>query len=605
MIRVAARWCRGAIAIGALLVWTPGCGGSGGGGGGSGGGPPATPPPSGDALSVFVVTTDFDTGRYSVFPVGDPAAISRSLGEVHSDAVARTQGGLVYVVNRLGGDNIQAIDPAAGWSTRWQCSVGNGTNPHDIVVVAPNKAYVTLYEKTTLAIVDPSVGPSCNGFLRGTIDLGALADADGIPEMDQEAVVGNRLYVSLERLNRRNFFQPTDASVLAVIDTTSDTLVDADPTTSAVDGIRLAGTNPFAESHHLTVEPATGAILVGSVGSFGVIGDGGVERVNTHTNRSEGFLVTESDLGANITDFVLVDAHRAYALLLDLASINRLVRFDPTTRVLTDTLLTSSEFLVDIEREPTRGELYVTDRTLTRPGIRIFSTSDDHEITTAPIDTGLPPFDLVFVNEAAPSVPAPSAMPTPLPTLLPTPTVPPVSTTPIIGPTPQPGQSGCGNGIVESGEECDGSAGGCAPDEQCSISCTCVATAQQCTTATVTIDLDTPQPIAAATLILDYPVDAVNIPGSGDASTVTARISMLTSAQLFGNGAPNDEDNRVRFTLIAVDGIDTGPLLSVRFDCLGAPPAVRDFTCTLDDAVALDGVTSVRSATCTLHVRSE
>ncbi len=599
MTRIAARWCRRTIAIGALLVWTAGCGG---GGGGSGGGPPGTPPPSGDALSVFVVTTDFDTGAYSVFPVGDPAAISRSLGEVHSDAVARAQGGLVYVVNRLGGDNIQAIDPAAGWTTRWQCSVGNGTNPHDIVVVAPNKAYVTLYEKATLAIVDPSVGPSCDGFLRGTIDLGALADADGIPEMDQEAVVGNRLYASLERLDRRNFFQPTDFSVLAVIDTASDTLVDVDPTTPAVDGIRLAGTNPFAESHHLTVEPATGDLLVGSVGSFGVIGDGGVERVNTRTKRSEGFLVTESDLGANVTDFVLVDAHRAYALLLDLASINTLVRFDPTTRAVTDTLLTSSEFLVDIELEPTRGELYVTDRTLTRPGIRIFSTSDDHEITTAPIDTGLPPFDLVFVNEAAPSVPVPSATPT----LLPTPTASPVSPTPIIEPTPQPtGRPVCGNGIVESGEECDGSSDGCATDEQCSASCTCVATAQQCTTATVTIDLDTPQPIAAATLILAYPVDAVNIPGSGDASTVTARISVLTSAQLFGNGAPNDEDDRVRFTLIAVDGIDAGPLLSVRFDCLGASPAVRDFTCALDDAVALDGVTGIAAATCTLHVRSE
>lgn len=322
----------------------------------------------------------------------------RNFGDVHSDAVARTYGGIVYVVNRLGADNIQAIDPAAGWTTIWQCSVGNGTNPHDIVVVAPNKAYVTLYESAALAIVDPSVGPSCAGFLRGSIDLAALADADGVPEMDQMVRIGDRLYVSLQRLDRRNFFQPTDASVLAVIDTTTDTLVDVDPSTPAIDGIPLAGTNPQG----LVVDAATGDIFVSSVGSFGTIGDGGIERVDARSNRSAGFLVTENDLGASITDFVLIDAHRAYALLLDLNLINRFVRFDPTARMIQATLLTSSD-LVDIALEPLRQELYVADRTLERPGIRIFSVSEDRELTAAPIDTGLPPFGIVFVGEDVPT----------------------------------------------------------------------------------------------------------------------------------------------------------------------------------------------------------
>ena len=80
---------------------------------------------------------------------------------------------------------------------------------------------------------------------------------------------------------------------------------------------------------------------------------------------------------------------------------------------------------------------------------------------------------------------------------------------------------------------------------------------------------------------------------------------MLTSAALFANGSPNDQDDRLRFTLIAVDGIPAGPLFVVRFDCLGATPPVQAFTCTLSDAVAADGVTPVPNATCTLHVRSE
>jgi DNA-binding beta-propeller fold protein YncE len=101
-----------------------------------------TPPPL-EGTSAFVVTSDFQTGSFAVFPVLQPDAVARDVERIHSDAVARVQGGLIYVVNRLGGDNVQAIDPAAGYATRWQCSVDNGSNPHDIAFAAPDKAYVT------------------------------------------------------------------------------------------------------------------------------------------------------------------------------------------------------------------------------------------------------------------------------------------------------------------------------------------------------------------------------------------------------------------------------------------------------------------------------
>ena len=74
--------------------------------------------------------------------------------------MARVHEDVVYVVNRLGGDNVQALDPAQGFATRWQCSVGNGATPHDIAFAARDKAYVTLYEEPELLVVDPSVGPA-------------------------------------------------------------------------------------------------------------------------------------------------------------------------------------------------------------------------------------------------------------------------------------------------------------------------------------------------------------------------------------------------------------------------------------------------------------
>ena len=361
-------------------------------------GPDFAPPPPPEAASVFVVTTDFQTGSYATFPVDDPSQVRTNLARIHSDAVALHHDGLVYVINRLGGDSIQALDPQRGFATLWECSVGNGTNPHDLIFAAPDKAYVTLYEERELLIVDPTVGPSCDGFVRGSIGLGPLSDLDGVPEMDTGAIVDGRLYVTLQRLDRFAFFQPGDVSSLAVIDVASDRLIDVDPSTDAVDGIILQGRNPFSGGQGLNFD-AGGNIVLNTVGSFGDLTDGGIERVDPRTMRSLGFLMTEGELGGNLTDFVLVDGTTGYAVVTDLRFRNYLVRFDPSARRVVETLIESDEYLVDLELEPTRGELYLTDRTLKRPGIRIFRTSDGVELTPQPIDTGLPPFDVVFLPD--------------------------------------------------------------------------------------------------------------------------------------------------------------------------------------------------------------
>ncbi len=349
---------------------------------------PGDVPPPLAGTSAFVVTTDFQTGSFAVFPVLQPESVARNVERIHSDAVARVHDGIVYVVNRLGGDNIQAIDPAMGYATRWQCSVENGSNPHDIAFAAPDKAYVTRYERATVLIVDPTTGPDCAGFVRGTVDLSGLADGDGLPEMDQAVVIDGKLYVTLQRLDRRNFFRPTERSTIAVVDVATDTVVGA---------IDLTGTNPFTESAGLVPDPATGMLVVNEVGELGRLDDGGIERVDPVGMRAEGFFVTEQDLGGNPTDVVLIDDHHAYAILLDAVARSRVVRFDPTTRQVVTTLAAGDEFLVDVQLGPDRQTLYLTDRTLKRPGVRRFAIGDDHELAPSPIDTGLPPFDVVFV----------------------------------------------------------------------------------------------------------------------------------------------------------------------------------------------------------------
>ena len=77
---------------------------------------------------------------------------------------------------------------------------------------------------TSLLIVNPQDGAEL-----GQIDLSAFVDADGLPEVSQIVRVGDRLYLSCQRLDRNGGWGPADVSYLIVVDLATDTLVDVDP----------------------------------------------------------------------------------------------------------------------------------------------------------------------------------------------------------------------------------------------------------------------------------------------------------------------------------------------------------------------------------------
>jgi DNA-binding beta-propeller fold protein YncE len=343
---------------------------------------------------AFVVTTDyFTTGSSSAVHLDGSYSTDKNVASIHSDAVARYYNGLVYVVNRMGGDNIQILDPDDGFSTVRQFSVGNGSNPTDIAFLSKTKAYVTRYNTTDLWIVDPSTGTHLD-----TIDMSSFADADGCPEMDQLCMFGNYLYVTIQRLDQNNYWVPVGTSYVAVIDVAADTLLDTDSLTPGLQPITLTGTNPFSE---LQPDHFSGRLFVSCVGYWG-LQDGGVEAVNPETFQSEGYILTETETGGDVTDFEIVSEDKGYVIISDASFNNVLLTFNTQTGDTTAAVYSPGGYvLTDIEQAPS-GELFLTDRTPVNPGIRIYDIVTDSEITSNPIDVGLPPFDIAFsVNPLA------------------------------------------------------------------------------------------------------------------------------------------------------------------------------------------------------------
>jgi hypothetical protein len=336
---------------------------------------------------AFVLTTDFQTGSLSVNTLGT-STVAKDVAPVYSDAVERWYGALLYVVNRFGQDNIQVIDPAHGYTTVRQFSTGNGTNPQDICFVSPTKAYVTRYEVGDLLIVNPATGASL-----GVIPLGAFADADGIPEMAHMVRVDNRVFVAIQRLDRNQNYQPSDRSLVAVIDAVADSVLDADPLTPGTQAIQLTGKNPYTT---FAFDSTTSRLLIGCAGAYGAL-DGGIEYVDPVGLTSLGYAITEAALGGNIGDIAWNGAAHSYAIVSDAGFNTLLVSWSAITGLKIATVYAPGGFsLSDCELND-RGELYVCNSDLLSPGVglHVFRVPDDTHLA-GPLDCGLPPYQVTF-----------------------------------------------------------------------------------------------------------------------------------------------------------------------------------------------------------------
>jgi DNA-binding beta-propeller fold protein YncE len=233
-----------------------------------------------------VLTADARSGvgSYSVIDLAT-RSVTKDIrrGGVHSDALARSFDGRVYVVNRLNADNIQIIDPQQGYTTpaNAQVSVGNGTNPQDIAFVNANKAYVSRLQKTSRLLI---LNTTTLATL-GEVELSALIkpnDHDGSPEPAHMLMNNGLLYVALQHLDN---FVPVAPGEVVVIDPVTDSIVKV---------IQLPFANPLSPLHF---SPTLKRILVSCVGNFAVI-DGGIVAIDPTTNTVDPSVsITEATLG--------------------------------------------------------------------------------------------------------------------------------------------------------------------------------------------------------------------------------------------------------------------------------------------------------------------
>ncbi len=373
-------------------------------------------PPQG----VFAVTTDYGTGCFSVV---DPSTLQAyndiGVDRIGSDAVSRyfpSTPGRIYIVNRQGGltshDNIQILDTENRYRTITQKSTGDGSNPHDLAVIDDDRAYVTRYNRPGLWIIDPDTAAKT-----GEIDLSAYADssAGGVPYMSRMYHYteggASLVFVALQRLNEK--LNPTDYSSVIVIQADSAS-PDCD---TVIEEIRLqwgseSATNPYTAFRRVPASwwqpPAADGhdhLFISCVGRFGYnftldCGIVAVDPVDLHCE--EGYVISETTIGSEISDFVVKSGTQAYATTSDSAFASGLIAFDPGAGSVTSVLRADSGnwgYLWSLALHSS-GVLFVCDRNALDPGLRVYDTGDSDAPMNGggPLYLGLPPFDLSFIE---------------------------------------------------------------------------------------------------------------------------------------------------------------------------------------------------------------
>ncbi|RKZ13845.1 hypothetical protein DRQ53_03470 [bacterium] len=372
-------------------------------------------PVAAQPADLYATTTSYEVfGGTAQIQMAPPWSSTLDEYQIHSDAVVRDYNDRwVFIVNRLYGDNILVLDRNSGYGVVTQYSVAaTGLNPRDIHVApsagpasAPGRAFIPLYESNLLLVCDALSG---NNVV--TIDLSTFADADGLCEMDRLVELpaspghpSGRLALSLQNMDRSgSTWIPTDAAQLVLIDIATESLIDADPVAPGMQGIDLQLTNPFWRLSYGAVAGGW-KILVNCTGQYGVQ-DGGIEMVDPWTMQSDGVLFSEAQLGGDLLDFALLGQTIGWAIRSDASFRTQLVRFDPSTGLVQQVVLSSSGFdLSDLEMSYD-ARLFVGDRAASNPGIRVYDPVSG-ALIAGPLDTGLPPFDFTLLDEIPVSVP--------------------------------------------------------------------------------------------------------------------------------------------------------------------------------------------------------
>lgn len=268
--------------------------------------------------SLLVTTSDFSTGFVGRISTATHELIGTPVADTDQDSVPLRSGCTTFLLEHSRGNvRVQsAADPTMSTHSINLNPTSESpiytVNPLAVVSISETKGYVTMGATNNVAIINPTLD-GLDGHT-GDIDLSVFlqkGDIDGHVDMSAMVLVGTNAYVALGNYYFGKGGQEfAGVGVVAVIDTTTDTLVDQDSENGGMQGITLHFQNPV----DLVVSGTR--IFVACPGIDGVE-DGGIEFIDTTTGIDLS-VVSEATLGGTLSTtpggIAAVDEDRFFAI---------------------------------------------------------------------------------------------------------------------------------------------------------------------------------------------------------------------------------------------------------------------------------------------------
>ena len=284
--------------------------------------------------SAIVNTVDvgFTSAVVDIIDTASPFTSQGGFNPGVSDTIVRAFEDNYYVIRRFMSDSIAAYNIADPTTPLYEFSTNSdseevSSNPHDLIFLNSEKAYLLRYGSPVMWVVNPSA-TTIEEFMLSEIDLSAF-DTVGPPEATRGVIVGDNLYIIMQRLDG---FAPTEPGYVAVVDTTTDTLIDPG-TGASLPGIELPAFNPG----DVSVDESTGTIFISAFGDFGAFDGsrpsaltGGVVALDT-TDFSAEQLVDDNDGTGRIINVEITSASRGYIVTSASFASTSLDQFNPVT----------------------------------------------------------------------------------------------------------------------------------------------------------------------------------------------------------------------------------------------------------------------------------
>lgn len=366
--------------------------------------------PSTQYVVAATAAADFSSGAHSIVSATPPRAAVNNQDASGSDLTIAANGEYFFRIERFGVDTIRKYLAAAPDSALWEFSTNDpsdfSSNVHDMVFVNDSKAYLIRYGTTKVWIVNPSA-TSESEFKIGELDLTAYADADGNPEMDSAVIVGDKLFITMQRFEN---FSTLGTAYVAVFDTSTDTEINTGTdTTNGLNGIPLAVKNPRDIEYN--ADSGLIYVLAGGKLACGFCSPttpaeytGGIISLNPATYATS-LIVDDGDDSShpygNLSTLAIVSETQGYFVGYNAFQDTTLFRFDPSTGNVQATPVASLANMdltdLGVDRE---AFLWIGKADNTAPGLIVLDTTDDSISET--IGTELNPQSIAFGAIAAP-----------------------------------------------------------------------------------------------------------------------------------------------------------------------------------------------------------